>query len=173
MNLPEKGNTINFAMGLGTGIIKQSVGRMKEQITGIRIWLFLEGKMEETRVVKTSWNLQEWPKQNLLVMRDMEPELPFFYNQLVKLTAMCLGNQPSHKTFNLQSALPANVLGNWDAELVGLVSQWPVEIEAHIMRRSPCLTLPRCLETIGRTAKRSRIENKHNLQNKKGQWNDS
>jgi len=47
---------------------------------------------------------------------------------------------------------------NKGAELVGVVNQWLVQVEAQAMRGSLCLTLPGWLGTRGRIAQRSRIE---------------
>lgn len=49
---------------------------------------------------KTLWNLQEPSKQSLLVIRDMKPSPPIFYNH-ASLPSVGMRHQPSYKTFNL------------------------------------------------------------------------
>jgi hypothetical protein len=54
-------------------------------------------------------------------MGDMEPEPSTFYNQ-ARLPVVGLGHQPSHKSFNLQPALPARCAG---AMVVQNSREWP------------------------------------------------
>ena len=68
------------------------------------------------------WNLVQWkllePRETLvlglLVRENMKPE---------PVPEVGLGYQPSHKTFHLQSVLPASCVRQGGSELVGMVIQ--------------------------------------------------
>lgn len=64
-------------------------------------------------------------------------------------------HQHSYKTLHLQSALPARCGGR---VLVGVTNQYLVLLEAHTMRGSFCLTLPRWPGTGGWVAQKPRVQ---------------
>ena len=60
--------------------------------------------------METPRNLQGRPRLRLLLMREIELEMASFCNQ-ARLLMEGLGQQPSHKTFDLQFVLPTRCAG--------------------------------------------------------------
>lgn len=90
-------------------------------------------------------------------MENSEPELADLCNQ-EKLSEMTLGYRLSHKTFNLQSILPASCTGAVEAQNLW---EWPTDDQSNLRpkhKRSPCLTLPGPLGISSWIAQRHTIE---------------